>query len=319
MESLAVAVADAVLETYDWGAGEPIALIQTALTADELLPMATDPALDGYRKILYHRRGYAGSSPQARSGSIVQEAADCAGLLAELGIARAHIVGLSFSGAIALQLAHDRPDVVHTVTLIEPPPVQTPSAEEFRSANDRLLETRHTRGPQAALDEFLTTLVGPGWRDEIESQLPGSVRQMQADALTFFDVDLGSLMDWQFMADEAAELSCPALYVGGTDSGPWFHEVRSLMLEWLPQPTTSSSMAPTTPWPSRTPSSCRKRSLVSSPTTPSRSGRRRSGSNHRRGCARALRAKSKHVRASGHGLGGCEPSNTGHASSSLPL
>jgi len=34
--------------------------IQTALTADELRPLATNPSLDDYRKILYHRRGYAG-------------------------------------------------------------------------------------------------------------------------------------------------------------------------------------------------------------------------------------------------------------------
>lgn len=234
MESLSVAVADAVLETFDWGEGEPVVLVQTALTADELLPMATDPTLDGYRKILYHRRGYAGSSPQAGSGSIVRDAADCAGLLGELGIDRAHVVGLSFSGAIGLQLAHDRPEAVHTLTLIEPPPVHTPSAGEFRSANDRLLESRRTRGPQAALDEFLTLVIGPGWRDEAEAQLPGSVGQMEADARTFFDVDLGALLSWQFTAEEAAQISCPVLYVGGTDSGAWFAEVRQLMLEWLP-------------------------------------------------------------------------------------
>lgn len=232
--SVAVAVGDAVLETFDWGAGEPVVLIQTALTADELLPMATDPALDGYRKVLYHRRGYGGSSPQAGSGSIIRDAGDCAGLVAELGIDRAHVVGLSFSGAIALQLAHDRPEVVHTVTLIEPPPVHTPSAGEFRSVNDRLLKSRRTRGPQAALDEFLTMLVGPGWRDETEAQLSGSVAQMEADALTFFDVDLGALLSWQFTAEAAAQISCPVLHVGGADSGSWFAEVRALIRDWLP-------------------------------------------------------------------------------------
>lgn len=234
MESLSVVVDDAVLETFDWGRGEPVLLIQTALTADELLPMATDPTLGGYRKILYHRRGYAGSSTQTGPGSIVREAADGAGLLAELGVARAHVVGLSFSGAIALQLAHDSPGVVHTLTLIEPPPVHTASAEEFRSVSDRLFESRRTRGLRAALDEFLTLLIGPGWRDESEDQLPGSVEQMQADSGTFFDMDLRALRSWQFTAEEAAQISCPVLYVGGTDSGAWFAEVRELILEWLP-------------------------------------------------------------------------------------
>lgn len=234
MESLSVTVADAVLETFDWGAGEPVVLIQTALTADELRPVATDPTLDGYRKVLYHRRGYAGSSPQIGPGSIARDAADCADLLAELGIDRAHVVGLSLSGAIALQLAHDTPGVVHTVTVIEPPPVHTPSAGEFRAANDRLLESRRTRGPQAALDEFLTMVIGPDWRHDIEKQLPGSPTQMQADTPTFFDVDLPALLAWQFTAEDAARIDCPVLYVGGTESGPWFDEVRALVRAWVP-------------------------------------------------------------------------------------
>ncbi len=234
MEPRLVAVADAVLETFDWAAGEPVVLIQTALTADELRPVATDPHLDGYRKVLYHRRGYAGSSPQTGPGSIGRDAADCAGLLAELGIDRAHVVGLSFSGAIALQLAHDTPALVHTVTVIEPPPVHTPSAGEFRAANDRLLVSRRTHGPQAALDEFLTTVIAPDWRHDAEEQLPGSAAQMQADTPTFFDVDLPALLAWQFTHEDAARIDCPLLYVGGTDSGPWFDEVRDLVCGWFP-------------------------------------------------------------------------------------
>lgn len=53
MESRSVAVPGARLEVFDWGSGEPVLFVQTALTADELRPLATDPALDGYRKILY--------------------------------------------------------------------------------------------------------------------------------------------------------------------------------------------------------------------------------------------------------------------------
>ena len=57
MESRSVAVPGAKLEVFDWASGEPVLLVQTALTADELRPLATHPALNGYRKILYQRRG----------------------------------------------------------------------------------------------------------------------------------------------------------------------------------------------------------------------------------------------------------------------
>lgn len=219
---------------FAWGSGEPVVFIQTALTADELKPVAEDPALDGYRRILYHRRGYARSSPVRGHGSIAQEAEDCASLLSESGLDSAHLVGLSYAGAVALQLAADRPELTRTLTLIEPPPLRTPSSAEFRAANDRLVRTRQEKGTAVALDEFLTMLVGPDWRRVTDEWLPGSPVQMQRDASTFFDADVPALQGWDFSPSDSSSITCPVLYIGGTESGPWFDEVRDLMLSWFP-------------------------------------------------------------------------------------
>ncbi len=230
-----VPVDGAVLEAEVRGSGEPVVLVQTALLADELLPLALQPVLRaGYRTVLYHRRGYAGSSPVDGPRSVTLDAADCRALLSALGIERAHVVGLSYSGAIALQLAVDAPECVSSLTLLEPPPVHVPSAPQFRAANARLQDTRRTLGLAAALDEFLTLVIGPGWRAEIERVLPGSVAQMQRDAATFFDTDLPALLTWQFTAADTRRITCPVLHLGGTNSGPWFAEVRELVLSSLP-------------------------------------------------------------------------------------
>lgn len=233
MEPTSIAVRDAWLDVFDWGSGEPVVFIQTALTADELRPLATDPALDDHRKVLYHRRGYAGSSPVEGPGSIAGDATDCAALLTALDIDQAHVVGLSLSGAIGLQLASDVPERVRSLTLIEPPPVHTSSSDEFRAANDRLISTRQEQGPQEALDEFLTLVIGPDWQHVAEQQLSGSAAQMRQDTRAFFDTDLPALLAWRFGPGDASRIRCPALYVGGTDSGAWFAEVRELMLAWL--------------------------------------------------------------------------------------
>lgn len=231
----AVSVPGADLEVAQWGAGEPVVFIQTALTADELRPLAEAPALaHGYRKVLYHRRGYEGSSAIAGPGSIARDAADCAALLDALDIARAHVVGVSYSGAVALQLAADAPDRVHSLVLLEPPPAHTASAAEFRAANDEFLQARREHGPAVALDDFLARLVGADWRSEMERLLPGSGAQMEYDAITFFDTDLPALLDWDFDEAEIRRVSCPVLHVGGTDSGPWFAQVRKLVREWFP-------------------------------------------------------------------------------------
>lgn len=168
-----VMLPDAALEVDVRGCGEPVVLIQTALLADEFEPIASSPALrDDYRLVLYHRRGYAGSSPVRGRGSIPRDAMDCRRLLAELGIGRAHVVGLSYSGAVALQVAADAPDRVHSVCLIEPPPVHIPSAVEFVAANEQFVDEYRLHGPVAALDRFLTRVIGPDWRRDIEQHVP---------------------------------------------------------------------------------------------------------------------------------------------------
>lgn len=230
-----VAVEGATLEVSEWGSGEPVLLIQTALTADELLPLAREPALEGYRKILYHRRGYAGSSPVDGPGSIPRDARDARGLLSALGIAAAHVVGVSYSAAVALQLAADAPAHVHSLALLEPPPVHTPRAAEFRAANDRLLARRDERGAEAALEELLSMVIGPDWHAVTEGQLPGSAAQMVRDAATFFDTDLPALLAWRFDGADAGRITGPVAHIGGSDSGPWFAGVRPLMRRWFPQ------------------------------------------------------------------------------------
>jgi pimeloyl-ACP methyl ester carboxylesterase len=123
---------------------------------------------------------------------------------------------------------------VRTLTVIEPPPVHTPSADDFLAAIDDLLRMRHTRGPDAALDRFLTMPTGPDWAAVTDTLLPGASAQMRRDSTTFFDTDLPALLSWQFGADDARRITCPVLHVGGADSGPWFAAVRTLILDWFP-------------------------------------------------------------------------------------
>ena len=145
-----------------------------------------------------------------------------------------HVVGYSYSATVGLQLAVDAAEHVHTLTLIEPPPVHVASAEEFRTANVRLQEARRERGPSAALEEFLILVIGPDWRSEIQQRLPSAAAQMERDTATFFDTDLPALLSWHFDAELARRVRCPVLHVGGSDSGPWFAEVREQVLAWLP-------------------------------------------------------------------------------------
>ncbi len=230
-----VEVDDVYLEVEVTGGGEPVVVIQTALTVDELRPVSQQIAGSGdYQVFHYHRRGYAGSGPARRQGSVAADAADAGALIRALDVSPAHLVGVSYSAAVALSLASSAPELVATLTVVEPPPVGTPSAAEFRLANRDLLKHHESLDQVAALNHFMTTLVGEEWRAISDRDLPGSVETMERDAPTFFGSDIPALLSWGFDAPEAARIRCPVLYIGGSQSGSWFTDMRAKVLRLLP-------------------------------------------------------------------------------------
>src|SRR5262249_34503543 len=116
------------VEFTDVGSGEPVVLIHGSHIADAVAPLLGEPSLaDRYRLILYHRRGFASSSHPSQPLSIADHAADCRELMRALGLERVHVVGYSFGGVIALQLALDFPSAVHSLAVLEPPLLFVPS------------------------------------------------------------------------------------------------------------------------------------------------------------------------------------------------
>ena len=116
------------LEVAVHGTGEPVVLIHGALIAEAYAPLCAESALaERYQLVRYHRRGFAGSAPVPAPFSIAQQAADCLALLRYLDIERAHVVGHSSGGTIALQLALDAPEAVHSLVLLEAALLDVPS------------------------------------------------------------------------------------------------------------------------------------------------------------------------------------------------
>lgn len=224
-----ISVGEVALQVSIAGSAEPVLWIQTALTADELVPVAGAVADTGrYLSIVPHRRGYAGSDATGVT-SIAEHAHDCRCLLDVLGYRSAHVVGLSFAATVALQLAVDHPDLVASLCLIDPPPVHGTAAVQFAEANADLLRDYRQRGANAALDRFLTMQLGPHWRAALDATLPGSAAQAQHDARAFFGSDIPALLSWSFSAVQAAAVRSPTLCIGGGASGAWFEQSRT----WL--------------------------------------------------------------------------------------
>src|SRR5215467_9960263 len=109
------------LEYVTVGHGDPVVMIHGGLLAEENAPLLREKALaDRFRLVNYHRRGFAGSEHPQGHATIADQAADCAALLDALDIDRAHVMGHSLGGTIAIELGLQHPERVQTLALMEP-------------------------------------------------------------------------------------------------------------------------------------------------------------------------------------------------------
>lgn len=220
------------------GQGEPVLLISPVM-ADGFLPLLSEPSLaHGYRLITYHKRGWMGSTHTPPPVSIADHAADAAALLAHLGVGRAHIVGHSSGAAVAAQLALLRPEIVHTVALLELSLLSVPGAAAFLQKAGPAFEAYAAGHHETALAVFMSAVSGLEWnacRTLLESRVPGSVSAATNDADTFFGIELPALGAWTFGATEAGSISQPILSVLGSETEPLWVEIAAVLRSWLPR------------------------------------------------------------------------------------
>jgi uncharacterized protein (TIGR02118 family) len=235
-----VVVDDTELEYEERGAGEPVLLIHGGILADAFAPLLAESALtDRYRLISYHRRGFAGSAEPEGEVSIARQAADAQAVLAHLGIAQAHVVGHSYGGAIALQLALDAPDAVHSLAVLEPTLLAVPGGERFVATVFAPAIERYEAGGRAeAVETVLRGVAGETGIAALRRAVPGALELAETDADTLFRTELPALQVWRFGPEEARQISQPVLAVRGADSdevAPVFGEGIAQLRRWLPQ------------------------------------------------------------------------------------
>jgi pimeloyl-ACP methyl ester carboxylesterase len=221
------------------GAGEEtVVLIHWGVGTKWAGPLLAQEALTSrYRLLSYHRAGYAGSGRLPEPPTMATHAAHCHQLMRELGITRGHVVGHSSSVPVALQLAIDAPEAVHTLTLMEAARPAAPPEVEQRFGTQVVLPAlqRYHAGDKAgAVDAFLGGAFGPGYRAALDHGLPGAFEEAVAVADTFFTQELPAVRQWSFTEDDARGVQHPALVVLGTASPAIFAERQKLLLEWLP-------------------------------------------------------------------------------------
>ncbi|MGA8541923.1 MAG: alpha/beta hydrolase [Thermoplasmata archaeon] len=101
--------------------GDPVVLVHGSLVDRHTWDLVVPPIAASMEVVTYDRRGYGESATVAAPHAVRDDVADLAGLLESINIFPAHIVAHSYAGAVALRLAIDRPEMVRSLTIHEPP------------------------------------------------------------------------------------------------------------------------------------------------------------------------------------------------------
>ncbi|MEI8359000.1 MAG: alpha/beta fold hydrolase [Deltaproteobacteria bacterium] len=128
-----VRVGDIDVYYEEHGGGPPLLLIMGLATDSTAWAFQLPEFARHYRAIAFDNRGVGRTSKPAGPYSIHQMADDAAGVMDALGVARAHVLGVSMGGMIAQELALRHPERVSALVLACTFPEPDATVEDRRS------------------------------------------------------------------------------------------------------------------------------------------------------------------------------------------
>ncbi len=219
-------------EIFDSGGpGDPVLLVHS--TRDDWYGVIQEPVLmDSFRVILPHRRGCGRSTSEGFPNSFEEHAADYRMILQHLNIEKAHIAGLSIGGSIALQLAKDWPEGVHSLVLLEPALMSViANYEQVGQVLGEAVSRYQAGDKEGAITIHFEELAGPdAWSD-----LPReSFERLLEDADMLYQGDGAKLAEWVYTSEDAARTDQPVLNVTGANTRPYYKEIHETIQSWIP-------------------------------------------------------------------------------------
>ena len=255
MSTVEVGVTQIDYDTRGHG-DQDLLLVHGGLVSAAFQPLASElvrQSPDRFRTVIIHRRGYGGSSPPVAPFGIEDQARDCLALMDALGVHRAHIVGHSIGGLIALQVAQVAPDRVRSLSLVEPALVGFIPGAVRAAQNLSQVGALYQAGNRLeALTTFLRGVSGEGFRATMDPVLPpGWLEEATGTLDVFFQTEIPSIRTWRLETPDRVRQPVLSIFGtekrwGGTDAaGAEFDQV---LRSWFPQ-TESLSCQGSYHWP----------------------------------------------------------------------
>jgi pimeloyl-ACP methyl ester carboxylesterase len=211
------------VEYLEQGSGQPVVLLHSSSSSGTQWRALAERLSQRYRVIAPDLYGYGGTAHWPGRGPFHLES-EAEIVLALLGRAdeRAHFVGHSYGGAVALHMARFRPDLVRSLTLIEPVAfhllrgADAPAFAEISEVAEGVVRAVACGEYVAGLGRFLDY-----WGGSKESaEIPAEKLYPMAARLPKIALDFHAAFNEPTRLEDFRSMAVPTLLLRGTDS-PW--------------------------------------------------------------------------------------------------
>lgn len=230
------------LSYLEQGTGAPVVLVHGAFSDLRYWEPQRQAVATQYRFIAYNFR-YHGTAPWPDEGqqySVVTHAADLAAFLRQLNAGPVHVVGLSLGGLVAVLVAAEHPDLVRSLTVLEPGIrallMDIPEAKPVLDEWSKALEPVRTAAK--AGDAVQANKLFFDW---VNNQGAGAFDQ-QPEAIRQMCLDNARTIPLFFAAPPSPPISCatlggvkaPTLVIGGEQSLRYFSLINEIVVRCTP-------------------------------------------------------------------------------------
>lgn len=231
----AVRVNGVRLSYKEHGTGDPILCIHGTSGSGMTWAGASEALSKLGRVVLYDRRGAGGSErPDPYSTSVAQQAEDAAALLEALHASPAIVIGRSYGGAVVLQLALRRPNLVRALVLLEAPVFGLdPAMNAYDDGLLQAVEEAAAKDVSLVAETFLRSVLG----DTAWESFPIDVRAMLSDNSPAILAEVRG-PGLEASVGDLGRIDIPVLLVAAEESPAEFHRLTELTAAAIPAART---------------------------------------------------------------------------------
>lgn len=214
--------------------GPALVLLHSSMSSARQWRELVDQLEDTFRIVNFDLLGY-GQAPAptlAVQFSLENETQRIEQHLSDLGVKQFHICAHSFGGAVALKLAHERPNAVLSLSLFEPVAFHLLSHESagWLEVQELGKKVAHLDAAQAGAC-FVNYWNGAGYFEST----PLAVQQGFAGQVKKVRMDFIGLTSEAYQLADYAQIQCPVLLLSGKQSRTSALAVADALVEYLPR------------------------------------------------------------------------------------